>query len=83
MNIKTLEEVKDEDVEQIINDKRFLEMWQNEIEDDSETDGIIMRISISNDENEKLIYHTELDFKKQKGTIIAKEIIKKIFKNNK
>ncbi|MBR1679139.1 MAG: hypothetical protein IJ772_03080 [Bacilli bacterium] len=83
MNLKNLEDIKDEDLEQIINDKKFLEMWQNEIKDTPKPDGIIMKISISNDEDEKVIYHTELDFKHQKGTIIAKEIIKKFFHKDK
>ena len=45
MNLKNLEDIKDEDLEQIINDKKFLEMWQNEIQDTPKPDGIIMKIS--------------------------------------
>ena len=76
MKLKKLEDIKDQTLLKMLNDSTFIELWKEKLNDEKATSAI-MKITITNDKGEKIIYNTELDFIKKKGTILSKEIIKK------
>ena len=75
MRFSNLEEIKDEKLQSLLNDSSFIEMWQNRL-NDKDAEGANMKITIINDDGQRIIYNTELDFIKKKGRIISKEIQK-------
>ena len=75
MRFNNLEEIKDEKLQSLLNDSSFIEMWQNRL-NDKDAEGANMKITIINDDGQRIIYNTELDFIKKKGRIIPKEIQK-------
>ena len=73
-----LSSIKDENIESLINDEVFIEMWKNELTKEEQVTSALLKIVIKNKQNEKLIYTVHLDFKKKQGCIICKEVIKKV-----
>ena len=73
-----LSSIKDENIESLINDEIFIEMWKNELTKEEQVTSALLKIVIKNKQNEKLIYTVHLDFKKKQGYIICKEVIKKV-----
>ena len=75
-----MSEIKDENLQSILEDESFIQAWANSLKEDGECpDSAYMNITISNDEGEKLIYNTEIDFQKLKGRILSKEFFKNFF----